>query len=115
MTASSKRRGLMWAAAALVLAVALAVYQHLDVSSLLTLDSLKTSRDGSTTQYRQHPIASLAFFFAVYVAVTALSLPGATILTLAAEANKQAGLWKRAHAAERLLTWVARLHEWERG
>ena len=33
-----------------------------------------------------------------------------------AEANKYAaGNWKRAHAPERLLEWVRRLHAWQRG
>lgn len=33
-----------------------------------------------------------------------------------AEANKHAaGAWKRAHAPERLLQWVARFHAWRRG
>jgi pyruvate/2-oxoglutarate dehydrogenase complex dihydrolipoamide dehydrogenase (E3) component len=33
-----------------------------------------------------------------------------------AEANKYAaGEWKRAHAPQRLLAWVARYHRWERG
>ena len=33
-----------------------------------------------------------------------------------AEANKYvAGEWKRAHAPERLLEWVARFHAWRRG
>ena len=33
-----------------------------------------------------------------------------------AEANKYAaGAWKRAHAPERLLGWVARFHAWRRG
>ena len=33
-----------------------------------------------------------------------------------AEANKYAaGAWKRAHAPQRLLAWVARFHTWRRG
>ncbi|MCC6247952.1 MAG: pyridine nucleotide-disulfide oxidoreductase, partial [Rubrivivax sp.] len=33
-----------------------------------------------------------------------------------AEANKfAAGEWKRAHAPQRLLRWVERLHAWRRG
>jgi pyruvate/2-oxoglutarate dehydrogenase complex dihydrolipoamide dehydrogenase (E3) component len=33
-----------------------------------------------------------------------------------AEANKYAaGVWKRAHAPEKLLRWVARYHDWRRG
>jgi pyruvate/2-oxoglutarate dehydrogenase complex dihydrolipoamide dehydrogenase (E3) component len=33
-----------------------------------------------------------------------------------AEANKAAaGAWKRAHAPQRVLNWLGRLHRWERG
>jgi hypothetical protein len=33
-----------------------------------------------------------------------------------AEANKYAaGNWKRAHAPEKLLKWIARYHRWSRG
>ena len=33
-----------------------------------------------------------------------------------AEANKYAaGEWKKAHAPEKLLEWVAKYHRWERG
>ena len=33
-----------------------------------------------------------------------------------AEANKYvAGVWKRAHAPQRLLAWVERFHAWRRG
>jgi hypothetical protein len=33
-----------------------------------------------------------------------------------AEANKYvAGVWKKAHAPQRLLAWVARFHAWRRG
>jgi hypothetical protein len=33
-----------------------------------------------------------------------------------AEANKYvAGVWKKAHAPEGLLAWVARFHAWRRG
>jgi len=33
-----------------------------------------------------------------------------------AEANKYAaGAWKRAHAPQKLLGWLARYHAWERG
>jgi hypothetical protein len=33
-----------------------------------------------------------------------------------AEANKYAaGMWKKAHAPQRLLAWVERYHAWRRG
>ena len=49
----------------------------------LTLDFLKTSREALETTYAAAPARFLAGYFALYVLVAALSLPGATVLTLA--------------------------------
>ena len=57
-----------------------------DLGSLLSLESLKAHQASLDALYAARPVAVLAGFFAVYVAVTALSLPGAAILTLAAGA-----------------------------
>ena len=59
----------------------------LDLSRYFTLAYLKQSQDGFHQIYQQRPVLVTLIFFAVYVAVTALSLPGATILTLAAGAG----------------------------
>ena len=69
-----------------LLLLAVALYRHFELGRLLTLDSLKASRDSLLAQYQLHPFATLAIFFAAYVASAALSIPGATILTLAAGA-----------------------------
>jgi pyruvate/2-oxoglutarate dehydrogenase complex dihydrolipoamide dehydrogenase (E3) component/uncharacterized membrane protein YdjX (TVP38/TMEM64 family) len=89
--AAPSKSALRWAAAAVVVVLAVLLYRHYELGSLLTLDSLKASRDGLLAQYQAHPVATLAVFFVVYVAVTALSIPGATVLTLAAGA--MFGLW----------------------
>ena len=47
---------------------------------------MKDSLDTFQSQIAQNPVLSIGVFFAIYVAVTALSLPGAAILTLAAGA-----------------------------
>ncbi len=52
----------------------------------LSLDALKDQRVALATQQSAHPIAFVVAFFGVYVLTTALSFPGATILTLAAGA-----------------------------
>ena len=75
-----------WAGVGIVAVVALVLYRHFDLGSLLTLEALKTSRDTLVALYRDRPLFTLASFFAVYVAVTALSIPGAVVLTLAAGA-----------------------------
>ncbi len=76
------RRPLAWGLAAAVV-VALLLYRHFDLGRLLTLDELKASRDALAGLVEARPLATLAGYFAVYVAVTALSLPGALVLTLA--------------------------------
>jgi len=89
--AAPSRSALRWAAAAVVVVLAVLLYRHYELGRLLTLDSLKASRDGLIAHYQANPGATLAAFFVVYVAVTALSIPGATVLTLAAGA--MFGLW----------------------
>ncbi len=90
MAAGSKRTvGL----AVIVVALAVvALYQYFGLGQLLTLDYLKASRDGLAALYQTRPLATAAAFFAVYVTATALSLPGATLLTLAAGAMFGLGL-----------------------
>jgi len=68
----------------LVAVVALAwVYRAFDLGSVLSLEQLKESRDALTEYYAQNRLVMIIAFFAVYVAATALSIPGAVILTLA--------------------------------
>ncbi|MEO7150830.1 MAG: FAD-dependent oxidoreductase, partial [Burkholderiaceae bacterium] len=69
----------------LVIALAIA-YFAFDLGRFLSLDYVKQRQSDLQALYAAHPAQVLAGFFAVYVGVTALSLPGATILTLAAGA-----------------------------
>jgi pyruvate/2-oxoglutarate dehydrogenase complex dihydrolipoamide dehydrogenase (E3) component/uncharacterized membrane protein YdjX (TVP38/TMEM64 family) len=75
---------------ALVLA-AVAAFFLLDLGSYLTLDSLKARQTGIAELLEARPMLVVGSFFLLYVLTTALSLPGATILTLAAGAIF--GLW----------------------
>ncbi|RYF43833.1 MAG: pyridine nucleotide-disulfide oxidoreductase [Comamonadaceae bacterium] len=61
----------------------IAVFVAFDLGRFLTLDALKQSQASLQALLAQRPLALAAGFFAVYVAATALSLPGATLLTLA--------------------------------
>ena len=89
MAAASKRP--LWIGLAIVAAAAVWAYQHFGLGQLLTLDTLKSSRDSLVALYQSRPLFTAASFFAIYVAAAALSFPGATILTLAAGA--MFGLW----------------------
>jgi len=58
----------------------------LDLNHYLTLDGMKASLGQFEAQRAASPLGVALAFFAVYVVATALSLPGAVILTLAAGA-----------------------------
>ena len=70
----------------LIAAAAIGLFFHFDIHQLLTLDGLKGSMDQFTEYKTESPLLVIGGFFLLYVVVTALSLPGATILTLAAGA-----------------------------
>tara|TARA_R110002094_G_scaffold214221_1_gene184738 strand:+ start:4971 stop:7148 length:2178 start_codon:yes stop_codon:yes gene_type:complete len=71
----------------LVIAIMLvALFFHYDLNQLLTLEGLKGSMDQFGQWREQSPLLVVGGFFALYVLVAALSLPGAAILTLAAGA-----------------------------
>lgn len=69
-----------------VLAAVIAAYFAFDLGAYLTLDGIKGAVARWEALYAENPVALLAGFFAIYVAVTAASLPGAALMTLAAGA-----------------------------
>lgn len=73
---------------ALALAASLAVilFFFLDLKSYLTLAALKANRQALLDYYAAHTLSMVAGFMAVYIVQTALSLPGAALLSLAAGA-----------------------------
>jgi len=66
-------------------AVAIAVggFFVLDLGQYLSLEYLKSQQASLDAYTRSHPIQVTLVYFLVYVAVTALSLPGAVVMTLA--------------------------------
>ena len=62
-----------------------------DLGHFLSLHELKSRQDALQAYAAAQPLISAGIFFAIYTAVTALSFPGAAILTLAAGAIF--GLW----------------------
>ena len=75
--------------AALLLAVV--AFFALDLARYFSLDYIKGAQSGFAALYQSQPGLVIGSFFAAYVAVTALSLPGAAIMTLLAGAIF--GLW----------------------
>jgi uncharacterized membrane protein YdjX (TVP38/TMEM64 family) len=72
----------------LLLAALLAVglFFYFDLGRYLTLDSLKANRQFLLEYYAKHTALTVAAFMAIYIIQTALSLPGAAVLSLAAGA-----------------------------
>jgi dihydrolipoamide dehydrogenase len=70
----------------LLFVVSVAAFFIFDLDRYLTLDYIKSQRDAIIAWKEANPIVASVSFFLVYVAVTALSLPGATIMTLAVAA-----------------------------
>jgi uncharacterized membrane protein YdjX (TVP38/TMEM64 family) len=65
-----------------LLIVLIAAFFALGLQRYLTLEYLKAQQAAIASLYAAHPLGVLAGYFLVYVMVTALSLPGATLLTL---------------------------------
>jgi uncharacterized membrane protein YdjX (TVP38/TMEM64 family) len=67
-------------------ALAVGLFFWLDLGRFLTLEALKSNRQALLDYYAAHKVAMVAGFMALYILQTALSLPGAAILSLAAGA-----------------------------
>ena len=68
------------------LAAVVAVYFSFDLGQYLTFEGMKAAVGEWDAFYHENPVRVLAGFFAIYVAVTAASIPGAGLMTLAAGA-----------------------------
>jgi len=70
----------------LTIAVLIALFFLLDLQRFLTLSQLKQRQDAFQQFYAGNQLLTLGAYSFIYVVVTALSLPGATIMTLAGSA-----------------------------
>jgi len=76
----------------LLLALAIGVLLAFDVGRFLSFEQLKASQASFAQLHAEQPLTVAAVYFLIYVAATALSFPGATIITLAGGAIF--GLWQ---------------------
>jgi uncharacterized membrane protein YdjX (TVP38/TMEM64 family) len=65
------------------LLAAVAAFFAFGLQRYLSLEFFQSQRAVIDAFYQAHPGRTAALYFAIYVAVTALSLPGAAIMTLA--------------------------------
>jgi pyruvate/2-oxoglutarate dehydrogenase complex dihydrolipoamide dehydrogenase (E3) component/uncharacterized membrane protein YdjX (TVP38/TMEM64 family) len=66
-----------------LLAALVVAFFAFDLGRFLSLDALKAQQAALGDWYAREPVTVIAIYLAVYIAATALSLPGAVILTLA--------------------------------
>ena len=76
----------------LLLALAIGAFVTLDLGRYLSFEQLKASQASFDQLYAQQPVMVAAVYFGVYVLATALSIPGAVIITLGGGAVF--GLWQ---------------------
>ncbi|CAG7856975.1 hypothetical protein MCAMS1_01659 [biofilm metagenome] len=67
----------------LIIIALLAVFFLFDLQKYFTLSYLQLQQQAFTDYYNAHPVLTLLIYGIIYVIVTGLSLPGATIMTLA--------------------------------
>jgi uncharacterized membrane protein YdjX (TVP38/TMEM64 family) len=65
-----------------VVAAAIAGFFAFDLNRYFTLDYFREQQTAIDAYFRAHPLQTAAIYFAIYVAVTGLSLPGAALMTL---------------------------------
>lgn len=71
-----------WAFLAAIIAL-IAAFFIFDLQSYLTLETLKAQQASIEAYRSNHPVSAIFIYALIYIAVAGLSLPGATILTLA--------------------------------
>jgi pyruvate/2-oxoglutarate dehydrogenase complex dihydrolipoamide dehydrogenase (E3) component/uncharacterized membrane protein YdjX (TVP38/TMEM64 family) len=64
------------------LVILIVLFFVFDLGRFFSLAFIKEQQGSFSTLYQERPVMVIAAFFAIYVAVTALSLPGAAIMTL---------------------------------
>jgi len=67
----------------IAIAALIAAFFAFDLTRYFGLDYFRQQQAAIEAYFQAHPLRTAAIYFAVYVAVTGLSLPGATIMTLA--------------------------------
>lgn len=66
-----------------VFGILIAFFFYFDFDDYFTLSNLQAQQDAILSYYVNHPAMTLLMYGLIYIVITGLSLPGATILTLA--------------------------------
>jgi pyruvate/2-oxoglutarate dehydrogenase complex dihydrolipoamide dehydrogenase (E3) component/uncharacterized membrane protein YdjX (TVP38/TMEM64 family) len=96
-----------------VLGLLVGLFFIFDLDRFFSLDTLKASHEALQQAYQQKPLVIIGFYSLTYIVMAALSLPGATVMTLAGGA--MFGIWIgvpvvliSATIGATLAFWVAR-------
>ncbi|MBT5377389.1 MAG: TVP38/TMEM64 family protein, partial [Nitrospinaceae bacterium] len=65
-----------------IVATCLWAFFHFNLSQYLSLDYLKAQQSNFSTFYKENALLAIGAYMGVYILSTALSLPGAALLTL---------------------------------
>src|SRR5262247_1220424 len=68
--------------ALVAIATLVAAFFVFDLKSYISADYFRAQQAAIDAYFRAHPLLTAAIYFAIYVAVTGLSLPGAAVMTL---------------------------------
>ena len=83
MAPEKKRKIINKVAIVGVIALGVVAFRYFDLGQYLTLDYIKGSQEKFQALYLSHRFLVIATYMGIYITVTALSLPGAAVLTLA--------------------------------
>jgi len=67
----------------IIITLLICAFFFFDLDKLFTLNNLKSQQESIISYRNDYPVLATVIYALVYIAVTGLSLPGATILTLA--------------------------------
>ncbi len=65
------------------IAVFIVLFKVFDLQQYLSLDYIKAQQENFSALYQTRPVSVIAAYMLIYIVVTALSLPGAAVMTLA--------------------------------
>ncbi len=83
MAQAKKKKWINKVAIVGVIALGIVAFRYFDLGQYLTLDYIKGSQEKFQALYLSHCFLVIATYMGIYIAVTALSLPGAAVMTLA--------------------------------
>ncbi len=83
MTQEKNKKWLGKAAVAGLIVLGVLAFRYFELGQYLSLDYIKSSQERFQSLYQSHRFAVIAVYMGIYIVVTALSLPGAAVMTLA--------------------------------